>query len=73
MSKSTSDPLNPHALTKSMRPKKTGQWIVRTATLNDVDTILRFTLDEAIEAEGRVEDSKRVKKAISLAVEDPIL
>jgi GNAT superfamily N-acetyltransferase len=77
MSTSIKDPLDSSGLESQKDKLKNqssleAQWSVRTAVRNDIDSILRFTLDEAIEAEGRVENPDQVKEAIRLAIEDPV-
>ena len=43
----------------------------RQASLEDQEAILQFTLDEAIEAEGRVEEIEVIQKAVQRALEEP--
>lgn len=44
---------------------------VRPATTDDLDALTSFTLQEAVEAEGRTLDEATVRAAIGAALEDP--
>lgn len=56
---------------EDQEPHQESDWHVRQGQMEDATTLLSFTLDEAVEAEGRVENQERVHKAIRLALEDP--
>ena len=45
--------------------------LIREATLEDLEPLVRFTLDEAREAEGRVEETQQISEAIEAALLDP--
>ena len=44
---------------------------VRRAVLSDHETLLQFTIDEAVEAEGKVNDISIISAAVKAALENP--
>ena len=46
--------------------------VVERAAQSDHGTLLKFTVDEAIEAEGRANDIPLISEAISAALDDPM-
>jgi len=58
-------------VTGEVTPLPQNDLLIREATLEDLAPLSGFTLDEAREAEGRVEDTKRVYDAIEAALRDP--
>ncbi|MGD8456614.1 MAG: hypothetical protein PVF83_09540 [Anaerolineales bacterium] len=47
------------------------EFTVRTAHLNDLDTLVTFTLLEARHAEGKEIDPDKVRKGVEVALVDP--
>ena len=51
----------------------TPAYTIRGAVEGDVDTLVRFTLQEAFEAEGRERDETAVRRGVQGAFDDPSL